>query len=126
MCKRLFLSTLAISGQRLSNALSANNGNNVGIAPTEIKARNKIPSRGFKWDLGDQDFLEEFFRVIPKAEGHYCRKDSKKIYLSQVVPTMSKLYSIYKDKNYSLFKRKKDLCNVCLGYGGKHRRRDVR
>ena len=137
MCKRLFLSTLAISGQWLNNALSVNNGNNVGIAPKEIKARNKNPSRGFKWDLGDQDFLEEFFRIVPKAEGHYCRKDSKKIYLSQVVPTMSKLYSIYKarfaamgriyfsiweftehfkDKNYSLFKRKKDLCNVCLGY----------
>ena len=96
MCKRLFLSTLAISGQRLTSALSINNGNHVGIAPKEIKARNKNPSRGFKWDLGDQDFLEELFRVVPKAEGHYCRKDSKNIYLSQVVPTMSKLYIIYK------------------------------
>ena len=79
VCKRLLQSTSAISGQRLNSALSVNNGNNVGIARTEIKARNKNPSRGVKWDLGDQDFLEEFFRVVPKAEGHYCRKDSKKI-----------------------------------------------
>ena len=68
MCKLLFLSTLAISGQRLNSALSVNNGNNVGIAPTEIKAGNKNPSRGFKWDLGDQDFLKNFLESYQKLK----------------------------------------------------------
>ena len=128
---------MAINAQQLNSALTVDNGSNVGVAPAKVKARNKNPSRGFKWDHGDQDFLEDSFRAIPKAEGHYCRKDSSMIYLSQVVPTMSKLYSIYKarcaamgrrnfsiwkfteyfkDKNYSLFKWNKDLCNICLGY----------
>ena len=68
----------------------------------QITIRDVISQEFFrlkkKWCsvTGVQHFLGEFFRVIPKAEGHYCRKDSKKIYLSQVVPAMSKLYSIYK------------------------------
>ena len=81
-------------------------------------------------------FLADFFRDIPKAPGHYCRKDSK-VYLSIIIQTMSKLhklhkarchafskqpFSIYtftqyfKDHNFSLFQRKKDLCNTCVGY----------
>ena len=84
----------------------------------------------------DQLFLHEFFHIIPKAPGHYCRKDSSKIYLSSLIPTMNKLHDVYagrcrafgnkhfsickfteyfKGNNFSLFKRKKDRCNTCVG-----------
>ena len=68
----------------------------------------------------------------------YCRKDSNKIYLPSIVQTMSRLHGIYKsrcavlgrrnhfpikkfmeyvkDNNYSLFKRKKEMCNTCMAH----------
>ena len=136
VCKEMFLSTLSISEKRVSNVLKLDN-KNTGIAPNPVKPRNPKPSRGFKWDETAQLFLAEFINKIPKAPSHYCRKDSAKIYLSSIVPTMSKLYGVYKarcdafgrhsfgikkfyeyfnKKNYSLFKRKKDMCNTCIGY----------
>ena len=81
--------------------------------------------------------MTDFFRQIPKAPGHYCRKDSNKIYITQIVPTRNKLYEVYKARcsalnkpafpvgkfsnyfngnKFSLFKREKDQCNTCWGY----------
>ena len=91
----MFLSTLNISSQRVNVAL-ANDVENVGISAIVTKPKNPTPSRGFKWSQADQDALASFFREIPKAPGHYCRKDSSKLYLTKIVPTMKKLYNIYK------------------------------
>ena len=98
------------------------------------KRQNPTPSRGFAWTDEDQLFLQEFFQVILKAPGHYCRQDSGRTYLSSLVPIMNKLHNVYlgrcrasrkyhfsifkfteyfKENNFSLFKRKKDWCNTC-------------
>ena len=122
---------------RLESVLSMDK-ENVGISPCVPKSRNPTPSRGFKWTDEDQQVLKNFFNDIPKAPGPYCRKDSNKIYLSSIVRTMSRLHEIYKsrcaalggrnhfsikkftdyvkDNNYSLFKRKKDMCNTCMAH----------
>ena len=132
----MFLNVIGIANQMLCTILEGDK-ENVGIMPQVRKPRNPKPSRGFKWDETDVNILKDFFDKIPKAPGHYCRKDSSKIYLTSVVKTMAKLYDIYKarcralnrdsfgikkfvtyfnDNNYSLFKRKKDNCNTCIGY----------
>ena len=85
VCKAMFLGVLSISNTRLSTALRGEK-ENVGITPEVVKPRNPTPGihRGFKWDQSDADFLKEFFEKIPKAPGHYCRKDSK-LYLTTTV-----------------------------------------
>ena len=134
VCKDMFLNTLSISGQKLQTVLEMDN-ENIGITVDVIKSRNPRPSKGFRWAEEDQAFLKEFFEKIPKAPGHYCRKDSSKIYLSSAVHTITKLHQVYKarcgafgkrhfaitkfkeyfdNNNFSLFKRKKDMCNICI------------
>ena len=122
----MFLSTLNISSQMVNVAL-ANNVENIGISAIVTKPRNPIPSRGFKWSQADQDVLDHFFREIPKAPGH-CRKDLSKIYLTKIVPTMKKLYNIYKMRcgalNFLSTSTKiiipcsdgKKICVTCIGY----------
>ena len=130
VCKDMFLGVLSISNTRLSTVLRGDK-ENVGITPEVVKPQHPTPSRGFKWE-----FLKEFFEKIPKAPGHFCRKYSSKIYLTTTVKTMTRLHQLYKARcyafnrnafaltkfteyfhpnNYSLFKRKKDNCNVLYG-----------
>ena len=136
VCKEMFLSTLSISQQVVNRSLQVDK-EKVGISSKVVKQRNPTPSRGFRWTDEDQLFLKQFFDLIPKAPGHYCRKDSSKIYLSSLVPSMSRLHELYvtrchilaknnfsickfteyfKANNFSLFKRKKDRCNTCVGH----------
>ena len=48
--------------------------------------------------------MTDFFRQIPKAPGHYCRKDSNKTYVIQIVQTLNKLYEVYKARCSALNK----------------------
>ena len=87
VCKDMFLNTLSISGQKLQTVLKMDN-ENIGITVDVIKSRNPRPSKGFRC-----------------AEGHYCRKDSSKIYLSSAVHTITKLHQVYKARCGAFGKR---------------------
>ncbi|GFY34704.1 uncharacterized protein TNCV_4701851 [Trichonephila clavipes] len=79
-----------------------------------------------------------FFNSLPKLESHYCRKDSSKLYLEPLWTSIFQLYKAYKDDfcprekseplsitsfcnifeqlNLTLFRPKKDLCDVCESF----------
>ena len=134
VCKDMFLNVLGITKWKVNSALE---NSPLGISKEVTKPRNPNPSRGFKWTQADQDLLADFFKLIPKAPSHYCRQETSKIFLDCIIPTMEKLHAVYKarciamgsipfsifkvteyfkDHNYSLFQRKKDKCNTCVGY----------
>ena len=97
----------------------------MGKTPEIVKPQNPTPSGGIKWNQSDAEFSKEFFEKIPKAPGHYCRKDSSR-YIpdnnsknhDNVAPALqsSILRFYFHANNYSLFKRTKDNCNVCTAY----------
>nr|CAH7748432.1 unnamed protein product [Callosobruchus chinensis] len=82
--------------------------------------------------------LRRFFDSLLKLESHYCRKDSSKFYLEPLWTSKSQLYKLYKDDfcprekaeplritsfcnvfedlNLSLFRPKKDLCDICESF----------
>ncbi|XP_050297939.1 uncharacterized protein LOC126737202 [Anthonomus grandis grandis] len=81
--------------------------------------------------------LKTFLNNLPKQPSHYCRKDSSKVYLEQTFQTKAQLYKMYKDHclennvepytlfpfyrvfeemNLSIFRPKKDECDVYYGY----------
>lgn len=88
----------------------------------------------------DQKLLfQQFFGSLPQLESHYCRKDTEKMYLEPKWKTKAELYRLYlsyikdegkehlklsictfhavfEENNLSLFKPKKDLCDVCCSY----------
>lgn len=79
----------------------------------------------------------QFLEEIPKLESHYCRSSTSKIYLEPLFDSMSSLYKEYKnycepnnikiahrkvletvfsEMNLSLYKPKKDQCDLCCSY----------
>ena len=133
VCKEIFISTLAISQQKVNGAINRDK-ENTGNTFAVVKPRNPRPAKGFKWMDDDITFLDEFFEKVPKASS---RRDTTKTYLSVIFPTLIKLYDVYKarcqafkktafslskfsdvfkGKSLSLYKRKKDKCNTCTGH----------
>ncbi|CAH1170722.1 unnamed protein product [Phaedon cochleariae] len=89
----------------------------------------------------ETEFMKSFLNSLPNLESHYCRSSSNKIYLETIWKSKNQLYNFYKneceeegisalsiasfthafsDMNYSLFKPKKDQCDVCLGFKTKN------
>ncbi|CAB3256002.1 unnamed protein product [Arctia plantaginis] len=82
--------------------------------------------------------LRKFFDAIPKLESHYCRKNSLKLYLEPMWTSKTQLYGTYRKEfcvrekieplsvttfynmfealNLSLYRPKKDLCDICESY----------
>ena len=73
VCKEMFISTLAISLQKLNGAIYRDK-ENTGITIGVVQPRNPRPVEGFKWMDDDSKFLDEFFEKVPKAPSHYCRR----------------------------------------------------
>ncbi|GFY77337.1 uncharacterized protein TNIN_176181 [Trichonephila inaurata madagascariensis] len=96
----------------------------------------KVPKNNVKDKPRRQ--VRRFFDSLPKLESHYCHKDSSKLYLEPLWTSKSQLYNVYKDDfcprekaeplsitsfcnifedlNLSLFRPKKDLCDVCESF----------
>ena len=80
VCKEMFISTLAISQQKLNGEIYQDK-ENTGITLAVVKPRNPRAAKGFKWMDDDIKFLDEFFEKVPKAPSHYCRRDTTKTFL---------------------------------------------
>ena len=84
-----------------------------------------------------KELVQIFLRAMPKLPSHYCRKESKKLYLEPIIQSKRELYRIYvknatkngqkvasrklfkdvlKDENIALFQPKKDACDLCCSY----------
>lgn len=84
------------------------------------------------------DLLKEFLMALPKVESHYCRSSSTKLYLESSWTSKSQLFQFYcenwcqekkckplssctfyksfEDLNLSLYRPKKDECDLCRAY----------
>nr|CAH7757935.1 unnamed protein product [Callosobruchus chinensis] len=83
------------------------------------------------------EYLNKFFDDLPKMPSHYCRRDSKKLYLEYNFESKAKLYRVYKEKcltgqvaplsttffsetfenlGLAIFTPKKDQCNLCVSF----------
>lgn len=90
---------------------------------------------------GPQTELDSFLNSLPKMESHYCRASTNKLYLEpnwiskqavyeeycrwsaekNVKPLSIATFSVtFSKKNLSLFRPKKDDCEVCVGYRTKN------
>nr|CAI5849638.1 unnamed protein product [Callosobruchus analis] len=116
VCKSMFLSTLGL---------------NEWINASRRAARPKA--------VNDKrvEYLNKFFDDLPKMPSHYCRRDSKKLYLEYNFESKANLYRVYKEKcltgqvaplsttffsetfenlGLAIFTPKKDQCNLCVSF----------
>lgn len=131
VCKNTFLGTLGISEKFVRVILTK-------LTPTGIVEEDKRGGRqSEKVKERDQQAREEISNHIdrfPKVESHYCRSSSSKEYLSPdlTLPKMFHMFletctgehkpsfptnsRVFKEKNLSFHRPKKDQCSLCMSY----------
>lgn len=85
-------------------------------------------------------FLRQFFEKLPKLPSHYCRKNSKTMYLQSDISNWTQLYELYladcaenhqkpssrytfdvvrRQGEVAIYKPKKDRCDLCYNFENK-------
>nr|CAH7729980.1 unnamed protein product [Callosobruchus chinensis] len=126
----MFLKTLAVKEWSVRNWVEKSK---YGIVPNVTRTDRRFSSRTTQNDKVISTFLDK----LPKIPSHYCRKDTKKMYLEQDFSSYSDLYKAYieysneentspasrntlikwvKEMNFGIFKPRKDLCDTCFEY----------
>ena len=137
VCKTFFLDTLNITGQMVQTACKKSEALPGVCAPDR---RGRHGTKPNKTPLYKVNYIKEHINSFARIESHYCRKDSKKMYLSPglSVPKMYNLYlekcakdgvqpatmSIYRSVfdhqfNLAFFKPIKDQCDICNSFRSK-------
>ncbi|XP_039296260.1 uncharacterized protein LOC120354091 [Nilaparvata lugens] len=145
VCKKMFLNTLGINEWMAHNWIKRTKGkmsiegleksNDESTRLTKRSKRNN--KKKSQENSGNDEYLQEFFEVLPKLPSHYCRKQTTKLYLEPIFFSKKQLYEFYVSKcaedgitpvsltkffvifeshNLSLFQPRKDRCDTCCGY----------
>lgn len=141
VCRRMFLSTLGLKEKMVRNWIRKSEKHGTQLSPQGRKSlriqKKRCSIRGQRNNIR-RDFLENWLTGLPKVESHYCRRDSRKLYFENVFSSYKHIYEFYlsecetnvenkdmklsyyvvvqttKKLNYSIFKPKKDECDVCV------------
>ncbi|CAG9763604.1 unnamed protein product [Ceutorhynchus assimilis] len=129
VCKKMFLGTLGLKEWMVSNWV---NNSTYGTEKTTSK-RNSARLVNEE----SVEFLKSFLDNLPKLPSHYCRKETKKLYLQETFGSFSELHKLYqqhcdssnqkglsrntlmkyvKEKNIGIFSPRKDQCDLCVEY----------
>ncbi|KAL4702884.1 hypothetical protein ACJJTC_005795 [Scirpophaga incertulas] len=130
VCRNMFVNTLGI-GYRMVQSWVTDGSHGI---PVTLKNKNTPVNYMVRSQL---ELLTNFFDSLPKMPSHYNRQNSSKLYLEPVFQTIKDVYKLYLAKcnearqssfsrkkfcevmnsnNISLFKVKKDKCNLCTSY----------
>nr|CAI5865996.1 unnamed protein product [Callosobruchus analis] len=142
VCKSMFLSTLGLNEWMVANWCStAVNGM---IPSATISNASRRAARPKAVNDKRVEYLNTFFDDLPKMPSHYCRRDSKKLYLLLLLylffynfESKANLYRVYKENcltgqvaplsttffsetfenlGLAIFTPKKDQCNLCVSF----------
>nr|CAH7753579.1 unnamed protein product [Callosobruchus chinensis]CAH7761330.1 unnamed protein product [Callosobruchus chinensis] len=130
VCKVFFLNTLVISEKFMRTAVKKLQTTGV----VEKERRGGRPRVQLERDEKIRQNISNHINLFPKVESHYCRKSTTKEYLHSdlSIPKMYSMYlkenegesvggidlyrKIFKQKNLSFHRPKKDLCSLCLTF----------
>lgn len=141
VCKKMFLNTLGLKERMVSNWILSESEVGIPLIETNreksLRGKQKSTSIPNAQGITQIEHLNSFFEMIPKLPSHYCRSSTKKLYLEPVFKSKSHVYEVYTKKcnedniqavsktlfmntfealNLSIWKPKKDKCDVCCGY----------
>ena len=132
VCKEMFMNTFNIREKQLRNWVS----NSAGLKGMYPKPERQ-PQKNNKSSKKKHESAEMFLDSLNYIDSHYCRKNSNKKYVDSQIKNMAKLLhlykvfcktnallagskklliSVFKQKNLSLYKPKKDRCDLCEEY----------
>jgi len=139
VCKKMFLATLDLNEWMVHNWVKKSNGLSPKVYKKNVK--NKDPETNEQMNkiafTVRYDHFIKWFDKLPKMESHYCRKRTNRLYLEGPFESKQQLYSLYvqeakhvkytpvsracfnkfiKSKKFSIFKPRKDQCDLCCSY----------
>lgn len=140
VCRAMFLSTFGLKQKMVKNWFK--NRKTFGLRENPKAVHNRKNAAREKSDsyqalLNRKIRLLTFLVDYPKLESHYCRKDTEKEYFETEHRTLIDLYKQYvavceeekslqlsfpvfsgtlKNLNFSLFKPRKDQCDICVAH----------
>ncbi|KAG5872827.1 hypothetical protein JTB14_023907 [Gonioctena quinquepunctata] len=133
VCKKFFLGTLGISERTMRTALKKVNASGI-VKPDKRGGRQSQEVK--KRDFTIHEAIGKHINKLPKIKSHYCRAKSTQEYIHPDL-TISKMYSlfleeqnevngekpsittyrnIFRSKNLSFHKPKKDQCSLCITF----------
>ena len=131
VCRDMFLSTLGLTDKTVYDWVN----NSEGGVPKPKRPRKKS-AREVQFAEA-REHASTYLNELPKVPSHYCRHNSKKLYLEPMFHSMADLHreyvkklhaeskpcvnynifkKIFKDMNLSLYQPKKDMCDLCTSY----------
>lgn len=131
VCKQMFLGTFGIKDWFIRYWLAKSD---CAMPPSSC---NLNSNKGGRKKIDEQEFVETFLARLPRMPSHYCRASTSREYLEPVFKSMSELYKQYSNtcelegkkaigrrlfddivlkNNLSLFRPKKDQCDVCCSH----------
>ena len=120
VCSKFYFDTLDISFTKTECALEKGKQYTSGLSGTD--QRGKHANRPNKVSASSTNIIKEHINSFPRMESHYCRKNTKKEYLSQDL-NLTKMYNLYvKDcvKNgiwYEKIGVYREIFNTCFNIG---------
>lgn len=131
VCRYLFLNTLSITERVLRTAVQKVSESGVVIKDK----RGGRPQSKQELDARSRDLCVKHIDRYPRVESHYCREGSTREYLhsdltvkkmyrmfirslegNPLKPSFSTYKRVFKGKNLSFHRPKKDQCSLCLTY----------
>lgn len=147
VCRKMFHSTLGLKAKMVRNWITGGGSHGTQDSPDKslslCKSSRQLAPQG-KHNKKRRAFLEKWLAELPKMDSHYCRKDSKKLYFESDFSTNQEIYKLYvedceskkenedlklsypifaeimKQSNYSIYRPKKDQCNLCVSHKAKN------
>ncbi|CAB3248457.1 unnamed protein product [Arctia plantaginis] len=130
VCRTFFLNTLAVGERTVKTAIEK-------LLPTGIQEKDRRGGRtiaNIQKDDRAKALVEEHLKRFPRVESHYCRANSTREYLhsdltirkmhqmlvedlqEEPKPSLSLYRKLFKCKNLSFHRPKKDQCSLCSTY----------
>lgn len=105
---------------------------------TPVRRINKVPNTSETTTRAlKSDSVHKWLECVPKVPSHYCRANSSRIYVEESFESFSHMHLVYtswcqtnnvdavkrkkfqeilKEKKISIFKPRKDQCDICVGH----------
>lgn len=134
VCKKMLINTLVIGEWTVLNWIKSKTTRGQENKNKNVNSKNKKSIEG-------RSELKQFFELLPKMDSHYCRSTTSRLYLEPLWQSKQELFreytkycrehekvqlgykaflDVFNDMNLSLFRPKKDQCDVCCSYKTKN------
>lgn len=136
VCKKMYLGTLGVKERSVREWVTSPRTHGIPKSNSIVKAKQKSTNKQLE-NKKNKDLMIQFIKSIPKLPSHYCRVDTKKLYLEENFKNKTEVYNLYikhceqqqnsplsictfmdtlSEMNIAIHRPKKDQCDLCCSY----------